>query len=298
MKTKITSTIAGASAFITFFGFFGRILGLARESLFANYFGLSSDYDLYLIAAVFPISLNSIIIFIAQNYFIPNYHRIKVTSETEAREFSNSSLWIFGLAGLLVAAILILFSEPIIRLYMQGSNSESLDQTIFIFRIFILTLPLNSLFSILAALSQSELQFKFPVLSQLILNSAVILIVLFFNKTMQIFSIPLGYLAGTFIQVTFLYFKTRTYFKLDFAKFLKSNKFAVFGSSFLFLVVIEILGQTYTAIDRYFYSYIEEGGIYGALIYFGRHKGATAKYRPCYTLSNIQRQKNCGGDSQ
>ncbi len=45
MKNKFASTIAGASALLTFFGFFGKLLGLARESLFANYFGLSSDYD-------------------------------------------------------------------------------------------------------------------------------------------------------------------------------------------------------------------------------------------------------------
>ena len=65
MNKKFTSTIAGASAFITIFGLIRRSSGLLRESLYANYFGLSNDFDHYLIAAVFPLSINLVIIFIA-----------------------------------------------------------------------------------------------------------------------------------------------------------------------------------------------------------------------------------------
>ena len=72
MNRKFTSTIAGASIFITAVLLVGRGLGLIREVIFANYFGLSAEYDLYLVATVLPITINTIILYIAQNFFIPN----------------------------------------------------------------------------------------------------------------------------------------------------------------------------------------------------------------------------------
>jgi putative peptidoglycan lipid II flippase len=97
--------------------------------------------------------------------------------------------------------------------------------------------------------------------SQLLLNLVIIIFLLVFNSQLRIISIPIGYLIGTFMQLLYLYFKSRKYLIPDFRKFLASNKFAFFSSTFLFLVVIEILGQSYSIIDRYFFEYLDEGGV-------------------------------------
>lgn len=261
MKKKVTTTIAGTAALLTFFGFFGKLLGLARESLFANYFGLSSDYDIYLIAVVLPIGINSVILYITQNYFIPSYHAIKAESITEANRFSNTTLWMFGISGLLLAIVLFLMSESILKLYLQTDDAILVNRTLVIFRIFIFTIPFNTIFSVFASLLQAEFNFKYPIFSQLLLNFIVIIFVLFFNSQLNIISIPIGYLAGTFFQVLYLYSKVRKFLIPDFKKFFTSNKFAFFSSTFLLLVVIEILGQTYSIIDRYFFEQIDQGGI-------------------------------------
>jgi putative peptidoglycan lipid II flippase len=261
MKRKITSTIAGATALLTIFGFLGKLMGLARESLFADYFGLSSDYDLYLIAVVLPISINSIILYITQNYFIPNYHTIKAESLREANTFSNTTFWMFSISGLVITLILFQLSESILKFYLQSDNVILINRTLVIFRIFIFTIPLNTLFAVFASLLQAELRFKYPIFSQLLLNSVVIVIVLFFNGQLKIISIPIGYLAGTFLQVLYLYFKVKKFLIPNFKKFFSSNKFAFFGSTFLLLVIIEILGQSYSIIDRYFFEQIDDGGI-------------------------------------
>jgi putative peptidoglycan lipid II flippase len=261
MKKSFTATIAGASAFITIFGLIRRSSGLIRESLYANYFGLSNDFDHYLIAAVFPLSINLVVIFIVQNYVVPNYLREKNNSIASAREFSNSTLWMFGISGLIISLILFYFSRQIINLYLPNSDIESLNQTVLIFRIFIFTIPLNAFYSVFASVLHSELQFKQPMYSQLLLNLVIIIFVLVFNSQLRIISIPIGYLIGTFIQLLYLYIKVRKYLIPNFKRFLTSNKFAFFSSTFLFLVVIEILGQSYSIIDRYFFEHIDEGGI-------------------------------------
>jgi putative peptidoglycan lipid II flippase len=251
MKNKFTSTIAGASTFITIFGLIRKSSGLVRESLYAN----------YLIAAVFPLSINLVIIFIAQNFVVPNYLREKNKSIASAREFSNSTFWMFGISGLLISLTLFYFSKQIINIYLPNSDIESINQTVLIFRIFIFTIPLNAFYSVFTSLLQSELQFKYPMYSQLLLNLVIIIFVLLFNSQLRIISIPIGYLIGTLIQVVYLYSKIRKFLIPDFRKFLSSNKLGFFSSTFLFLVVIEILGQTYSIIDRFFFEYLDEGGI-------------------------------------
>ncbi len=167
----------------------------------------------------------------------------------------------FGISGLLLAIVLFLMSESILKLYLQTDDAILVNRTLVIFRIFIFTIPFNTIFSVFASLLQAEFNFKYPIFSQLLLNFIVIIFVFFFNSQLNIISIPVGYLAGTFLQVLYLYSKVRKFLIPDFKKFFTSNKFAFFSSTFLFLVVIEILGQTYSIIDRYFFEQIDQGGI-------------------------------------
>ncbi|MDR3626627.1 MAG: hypothetical protein P4L45_07330, partial [Ignavibacteriaceae bacterium] len=64
MAKKFTSTIAGASLLITVVGLISRGMGFIREIIFANFFGLSADYDIYLIGTVLPVAINTIIIYL------------------------------------------------------------------------------------------------------------------------------------------------------------------------------------------------------------------------------------------
>ena len=141
MKQKFTSTIAGASIFITAVLLIGRGLGLIREVIFANYFGLSAEYDLYLVATVLPITINTIILYIAQNFFIPNYNSIQKKSNSEAVEFAGFSVWLFFVGGLIISLALFFLSEKIFSLYLPDASSISLESTISIFKIVLIAIP-------------------------------------------------------------------------------------------------------------------------------------------------------------
>ena len=104
MKQKFTSTIAGASIFISVIGLLSRGLGFIREMIFANNFGLETEFDLYLVAAVLPITINSIILYIGQNYFIPGFQKSNSVNQEESHKYYNQSFIIFfGLAAVAVA---------------------------------------------------------------------------------------------------------------------------------------------------------------------------------------------------
>jgi len=246
MKQKFTSTIAGASIFITAVLLIGRGLGLIREVIFANYFGLSAEYNLYLVATVLPITINSIILYIAQNYFIPNFNSAKKNSENEAVEFAGSSVWLFLFGGLIISLILFVLSDKIFSIYLPNASAKSFESTISLFKIVLIAIPIFSVSSIFSAYLQARFEFKLPSLSQLLLNIALIILVLAFHSSMGVTAIAIGYVVGAILQLSLLLYFVQREASIFQVKFITKIKYFRFVSgSLIFIVVIESLSQLF-----------------------------------------------------
>jgi len=262
MNQKFTSTIAGASIFITAVLLIGRGLGLIREVIFANYFGLSVEYDLYLVATVLPITINSIILYIAQNYFIPNYNSAKKNSEREAINFTGFSVWLFFVGGLIISVILFVLSEQLFSLYIPDASAKSLESTISLFKIILIAIPVFSASSVFSAYLQARFEFRLPSLSQLLLNIAMIILVLVFHSTIGVRAIAIGYVVGAILQFLLLLYFVKKEVNFFYIKFFTKKKYLQFISgSLILIVVIESLSQLFMFSDRYFYNSVEQGGI-------------------------------------
>ncbi len=198
MKQKFTSTIAGASIFISIIGLLSRGLGFIREMIFANNFGLGTEFDLYLVGAVLPITINSIILYIGQNYFVPGFQKLNSSKSEAAQKYYKQSFIVFVGVGLLISIILFLASDIIIDFYMHLAPTESKGTATIIFRFFLLTIPFSAAISIFSALLQAVYEFKYPAISILFLNISIISIIFLFTDNIGIYVIPVGYLLGTF----------------------------------------------------------------------------------------------------
>jgi putative peptidoglycan lipid II flippase len=263
MKQKFTSTIAGASIFISLLLLLSRGLGFIREMVFANNFGLEKEFDLYLVGAVLPITINVIILYIGQNFFVPAFQKINSSGTEESQKYYNQSFILFIGSGVLVSLILYFFSDIIINLYMHAATVENRITTTQIFRIFLLTIPFSAGISMLSALLQTLFEFKYPSISVLFLNISIISMLLFFTDSMGIYVIPIGYLGGTLLQFYYLILKSRKYFKINLIPHLRqfSKMKSVISPSIFVILLIESIGQLYSIFDRYFYGDISSGGI-------------------------------------
>ncbi len=261
MKQKFTSTVAGATIFITITGLLSKGLGFFREIIFASSFGLSSNFDIYLVAAVLPLTLNTVILYLAQNYLIPIYTKSRTSEVKESEDFISYNYFIFIAGGLLLSILLFFFSEQIIKFYFQSSNTEVTETASLIFKLFLISIPINASNSVLIASQQVHFEFKSPAYSQLILNFSFIALVIVFANSLAIYVIPLGYNVGLLLQMFYLLKKNNI--KLITFKFfhIVRNTKMFFPSTLLFIIFIESIGQLYIVADRYFYSYVPVGGI-------------------------------------
>lgn len=262
MSKKFTSTIAGASILITTIGLLSKGFGFFREVVYANSYGLETNFDIYLIGAAIPLIINTAVFFLAQNYFIPLYHRESKNGSIKSTDFINSSFWLFLITSLIIAILLYLFTPFIINTYLPAAGEELKALASKIFSIFLISIPFNALYSILTSFLQAEFDFKNPAVSALFQNIFIIILVYFFDSELGIFAIPLGYLIGSVIQFIYLYIIASKKDNFIIKKYaLKTSKSWLANNLFIFIVLIEVINQLYILIDRYFYGSVEPGGI-------------------------------------
>jgi putative peptidoglycan lipid II flippase len=262
MNNKFTSTLAGAFIFITILNLFSRGLGFLREVLFANYFGRGIDFDVYLIGAVIPITINTIALFIGQNYFIPAYHKTKFRNPASTNKFFTANFFVFILIGSLISIVLYFLSETIIDVYLNTDNNSLKEIAVNIFKLFLITIPFTFAISILTAFEQAEYKFKFPAIGRLFLNLTIIPILIFFTDKFGIYTIPIGFIFGIFFQFIYLFIKGSS--RVSFSFFTPNQKGEVFNFldiTIFSIILIETIGQFYLLADRYFFKMVDQGGI-------------------------------------
>ncbi len=261
MKKIITSSVTSATVLLFVFSGISRVIGFFREVLFASSFGLSNQYDIYLIASVIPITINTIILFIGQNFFIPAFIEQSTKDKSKLDSFLSVSIISFFLIGLVLALTLFVLALPIIKIFYSSDYNE-VDSGLKIFKIMIFTIPLSGVISILSAYLQAEKNYFFPAISSLLLNIIIVIMVILANSFIGVFSIAIGYIIGTFFQLLFLIYSAKLINKI-FVKVKTDYKehFKLISYSFVMILVIESIGQLYSFSDRIFFSQVREGGI-------------------------------------
>ena len=261
INKKITTSVAGASLVLTLLGFLSKGIGFIREIIYANNFGLSSEFDLFLSSIALPNLINTAIIFLSQHYFVPSYNRIKKVSESDGIDFFNYTFWWFIIGGLVLALLLYLFSGLIFQSYLGAISLEKQQLGIKIFKMFIITIPLNAGMSIIMAFKQAEFKFTYPAISLILLNVIVIILVLLFSDILRIIILPISFVIGYFAAFAFLAVLVKENLKfLSQDLFKVKNKFSEIRI-LIALIIIEGSSLSYVLIDRYFITDVSVGGI-------------------------------------
>ncbi len=261
MSNKIFSGVAGASFIIIIFSLISKGLGFIREIVFANSFGLTKDFDIYLVGSVVPSIINTGIIYLGQNFFIPSYNKIKSEGDSGVRYFNNI-FWLFVLSGFIIGIIFYFSAGIIVNVYLPNTSSQTKIIAEKIFQIISLTIPLNAGIAIISAYFQAEFKFKTPAVSQLLVNLSIILLTVLFSKEFNVFVIPAAFLIGICLQILYLFIKVRGILKINyFTKINIKEIFSFFSPTLFAIIIIEILSQMYALSDRFFLKQVDSGGI-------------------------------------
>jgi putative peptidoglycan lipid II flippase len=262
MVKKFTSSLAGASLLLTLLLLIGRGFGFLREVIFADYFGSGMNFEIYLVGAVIPVTINAIVFYIAQNFFIPVYTDIKDKDIQKAKDLTNQYFWLFFFAGIVFVILLLPLSELLVKFYLGDVSKEVLKTAHIIFVIMLFTIPLNSGFSILANYLNAEFKYVHPAISQLYLNLSVILLIILLHTRIGIYVIPIGILSGYFLQLLYVIVFAKLNYKFNYSHlktyFTKSGNYK---TTLVMVILIEGINQLYVIVDRYYFNKVDAGGL-------------------------------------
>lgn len=262
MKKSFFSSVAGATILISILGVAAKGFGFLREIIYAGFFGLKSDFESFLVGYVLPITINTAIVYLGQNFFIPEYSKVKISEPEKVNVFLNRNIWLFSFVGIIIAFLLFVFSEFIIENYLHNALPGTRALTLNIFRLLILTIPLNSAYALVSAYLQAEFRFTPPAIAQLFMNIIVIAFVFFFTKVWGIYSIPAGILIGYAVQLFYVLWVIRPELIINPVKIYKNSVISSgIEKSLLFIIFIEVTNQLYIVVDRYFINSVDKGGI-------------------------------------
>ncbi len=199
-KDKLIKTTALVTAVIIL----SKVFGLARDVLTAGYFGTSIENDAYASAYTlfyFPVLLfNSCITATIVPLFVEEREKFSLK---HSNRFASNALNLFIVASLLIAAVMYVFCDPIVRLVFRFDEA-GIQLTVKLTRIMLLGLAFNIASIVLSSLLNAMEKFMAAQLTGFPLSVAVILSVVLFSKRIGIEAIAWGVFAASVLQVVVL----------------------------------------------------------------------------------------------
>ncbi len=201
-KPVRTEMSTGRSAFFVGAGILiSRIVGLARQRIFAHYFGSSAEGDAFSAAFRIPNFLQNVFGEGALSAsFIPVY--AKLLAEDDEKEAARVANAIFAILALVTAVIVLLgvFATPyIVTLIAAGFEEERRALTITLVRIFFPGAALLVLSAWCLGVLNSHHRFFISYTAPVVWNVAIIAALVFFGRRMDLSSLAAATAWGSVI---------------------------------------------------------------------------------------------------
>jgi putative peptidoglycan lipid II flippase len=203
-----TGGVARNTAIFALLTGFSRIAGLAREIVFASYFGTTGPASAYTIASQIP---NYIAQLFAQSAlsaaFVPVFTELLHKGRrTEAVRLASTLFWIMLIGLGAITAVFILAAGVVMPLFIGAKFSHDLNLlTVGLSRVLFPVILLLGLNGLLVGVLQSYDHFTIPALSPAIWNIVimVLLVVLVphFHGEDRIYAFAIGILVATVVQL-------------------------------------------------------------------------------------------------
>lgn len=175
LLTRQSKSITGAAVILGAASFVSRIMGIARDRIFAHQFGVGDVLDAYYAAFRIPdFIFNILIVGAIAAGFIPVFTKLIEKNNKEAWRVANSILNLFGLALTIASAVIWVLAPQIMQYIVPGFEGVKLADTILLTRIMLLSPILLGVSSIIGSILQSFKSFLVYSLTPIMYNAGII----------------------------------------------------------------------------------------------------------------------------
>lgn len=250
-----------------------KLMGFGREIVLSYIYGASAITDAYLVSQTIP---NVIFAFISTSIatsFTPMYSRIfQEQGVLSANKYTNNLSNALLLLASIFIAIVLLFAQPIVKLFATGFPSETVELTVRFTRISVFGIYSIALFGLLSSYLRIYDNYVIPSLVRLPMNLISIAFFFISVKT-NICALAIGSVLATATQLLLLIPSLRkTGYRYQPVLDLKDKQLKMMAAIALPVVISTSVNEVNILIDRTLASRIAVGGI-SALNYAFRLNG-------------------------
>uniref|UniRef100_UPI0027DDD7D2 murein biosynthesis integral membrane protein MurJ n=1 Tax=uncultured Fusobacterium sp. TaxID=159267 RepID=UPI0027DDD7D2 len=195
--------------------------------------------------------------------FIPLYNeKIEIEGEEKGKEFIYSILNLIFAFSTVVTLLMIVFSQDIINLIVNGFPTETKILASELLKIMSVYFIFISLSGMICAMLNNFKQFAIPASTSIFFNLAIILASMGFSKTFGISALAYGVVIGGVFQLLVV---LPSFFKIVKGYSFKINWRDPYLKKIFVLMCPMLVGivarQVNTIVDQVFASYLQEGGV-------------------------------------
>lgn len=191
-----------SAALVTGGALIGRVLGVAREGVFAHAYGASSVTDAYLVAVLIPMLVQNVVAGgTLQAAFVPLLAEEAARNgrAAAARLTADLNLLTLAVLGIVTAAVAV-FAGPIVRLTALGFAPSTVALAAELLRYCSLLILLNGFLAVALGALNTFGEFGTTASLSPLLNGVQIAVILVLAPTLGIYAAVVGLLAGTVAQ--------------------------------------------------------------------------------------------------
>lgn len=181
---------------------FGKMLGMVRDMLIANDYGISYEADAFFVASRIPnnffdFALSAAVV----STFIPIFNRIMHRKgKEEAFKYANHFLSFAMAIAVVVSGILIIFPGPIVSVFGPGLSEEAAKLATTLTQYMAPVVIFATVTFTYVGLMQSFSHFTLPSAISIFSNLVVILYLIFMNPRFGLYGLAIAFSLGWFIQ--------------------------------------------------------------------------------------------------
>ena len=205
----------------SFFTIISRLLGYLRDILVAIFLGTGFLADVFFVAFRIPNTFRRLFAEGTFNAaFVPSYSSELVKGKNKSNKFANEIFNLLFLILLLLVLVIQIFMPMFVSLIAPGfiDDNDKMNMAINLTRITFPFLMLVSLASFFSGILNSHNRFAAAAAAPIILNF-VLIMVLLFGKSLNedlVYYLSYGVTLGGLLQLVFLYFFVKKYFRIKF----------------------------------------------------------------------------------
>ena len=174
--------------------------GLLLDVVTAALFGAGADTDAFFAAARLPFALTAVLMVLSTQILVPSFATWFVdVADHRVKRLTTTVLLAGTTLGLLVAGVLALVADPMLRLIAPGFSPSQHQLAVELSRLMVLMIPLTAGSEVLRAWLNARHSYLIPAGMTLILNLAAVGVILVSGGG-DVTWIPVAYVVGATVQ--------------------------------------------------------------------------------------------------